>query len=621
MNSKVKTIALAVWLATLTLQADAQAQAEPAAALPALRAAVQQAIDTNPDVTSRFNAVRASGNEVKAARGGFLPRVDLSAEAGQARDTYRNRSPEGQSYGRTGVALDVNQLIWDGFVTSGEVDRLDHVRQARYFEFIDAAEQSALEAARAFYDVQRYRRLVALAEENYVQHKYTFDQLQTRFKAGVGRGVDGEQANARLALAESNLQTEIANLHDVTARYQRVVGDLPPATNASARLDTALPAGMEAATRNATERNASISAAVENLRAVNTQLEQRKAQRWQPKLEAHLHGGAGHNLNGNIDEKRDLSGMLLMKWNLFNGGSDDARVRQYADLLNQAADLRDKTCRDVRQTAAIAYNDIGKLNAEIAVLARNVESIQKTRDAYRQQFDIGQRSLLDLLNAENELYTARRAQANAQANLDTAYARVHAAGNTLLTALGLQNPRAAQARDEGSNDQAAWSAGQDAAGRCAVVPIETVAFNKAELDARAAQLAAPTRAAPAAPAPAKAEAPVTGAAVGQVEQRLGDWAAAWSAKDADRYLSFYSSTFAGKQPRAKWEAARRKLVTKPGPISVKLDGVKSRAIDINRVETRFSQSYSSQTFKDVSDKTLVWSREGGVWKIVSESNR
>ena len=94
---------------------------------------------------------------------------------------------------------------------------------------MEATEQTVLEAARAHYDVQRFRRLVQLAEDNYVQHRYAFLQIQSRVKAGVGRGVDLEQAGARLALAESNLATEQANLHDVTVRYQRIVGELPPA--------------------------------------------------------------------------------------------------------------------------------------------------------------------------------------------------------------------------------------------------------------------------------------------------------------------------------------------------------------------------------------------------------
>jgi adhesin transport system outer membrane protein len=151
------------------------------------------------------------------------------ASAGDS-DRITSRSPASQSLSRNGLALSASQILWDGMATSKEVSRLGHARLTRYFEFLGATEETALEATRAYLDVERYRKLVSLAEDNYVQHKYAFDQLQTKFKAGVGRGVDAEQANARLALAESNLTTEQANLHDVSARYLRIVGDLPTAS-------------------------------------------------------------------------------------------------------------------------------------------------------------------------------------------------------------------------------------------------------------------------------------------------------------------------------------------------------------------------------------------------------
>ena len=94
----------------------------------------------------------------------------------------------------------------------------------------------------------RFRRLVQLAEDNYVQHRYAFVQIQSRFKAGVGRGVDLEQAGARVALAESNLSTEVANLHDVAARYQRIVGEAPPAKLAAGFDNAAQPAGQRVTT-------------------------------------------------------------------------------------------------------------------------------------------------------------------------------------------------------------------------------------------------------------------------------------------------------------------------------------------------------------------------------------
>src|SRR5204863_251958 len=256
---------------------------------------------------------------------------------------------------------------WDGLGTKRDVERATHERLARYFELLDAAEQTGLEAARAYYDVQRFRRLVQLAEDNYVQHKHATLQIQSRFKAGVGRGVDLEQANARFALAESNLGIETANLHDVMARYQAV---------------------------------------------------------------------------------------------------------------------------------ALAANDIRKRKAQLDLLDRNALAIEKARDAYRQQFDIGQRSLLDLLNAENELYTAKRAYANAEFDLVTAYARTQAAMSQLLAQLGIARVDTATA-----DVAASWSSDDDMPGRCPVVTAEVTATDRALLDERARRIAATV--APAASAPRK----------------------------------------------------------------------------------------------------------------------
>ena len=217
---------------------------------------------------------------------------------------------------------------------------------ARYFDFVDATEQAALEASRAHYDVERYRKLVALAEQNYVQHKYAFEQIQSRVRAGVARGVDQEQSGARLALAESNLVTEKANLHDVTERYRRVVGEMPPAQAVSTgSAIKAIPASGAAAIEATAFSSPVIASAVENLRAVKSQAESRKAA-YQPRVEARLRAGVGKNFDGVENQTRDILGQLVLNWNLFNGGIDDARQRQVASLLNQAMDLRDKACRD-----------------------------------------------------------------------------------------------------------------------------------------------------------------------------------------------------------------------------------------------------------------------------------
>ncbi|WP_246499049.1 TolC family outer membrane protein [Ideonella paludis] len=588
----------------------------------AVVSAAQRAIETNPEVAAKFNALRASIAEVDVASGALLPRVDLSGDVGRTQDNVDNRRPsETQSLNRAGLALTVNQLLWDGLATSNEIKRLGHSKLARYFDFIDATEQTALEATRAFHDVERFRRLVKLAEDNYVQHKYAADQIQSRVRAGVARGVDLEQAGARLALAESNLVTEKANLHDVTERYRRVVGELPPASPGAAQpLARPLPASGAAALEATALNSPAIAAAVENLRATRAQAESRKGA-FQPKVEARIRGGVGKNLDGTLDQTRDINAQLVLNWNLFNGGSDQARVRQSTNLLNQAMDLRDKACRDTRQTAAIAYNDVKKLSEQLAYLDRNVIAIEKARDAYRQQFDIGQRSLLDLLNAENELYTAKRAYAVADADLQVATVRTHAAMGTLVSALGLARADAKTLAPEGDN----WAAGEDAATRCPLAPTDVATTSKDELDARARAMTGPAKAAPAPAAPAPAT-PVAATKKtveeGLAEQRLRDWAAAWMSKDLTRYYSFYSPNFGPiKADKSKWQSERKRLVTKPGEISVVLENLVPKQISANRVETSFKQIYKSSNFNDTMLKTLTWERSGSEWLIVKESNR
>jgi len=477
MSPIARSIALAAVCALLPLHGLAQAD-DPMAK------AARQALESNPDVTARVNALRASLDAVTAARAGWLPRVDAEAGAGRTDDRITSRTPVNGSLDHNGVALNISQLLWDGTALTSQIRRLDHERQTRWFELLDISENTALEAVRAYIDVVRYRRMVELSEDNYVDHRFYFQQLQSRYRAGVSRGVDVEQAAARVALAESNLTTDVSNLHDVVARYLRVVGDAPlqkpprPET-----LGGGLPANASEAMDLALRNSAAINAAIENLRSARAAVSERESAFW-PRVEARVRAGGGHNFDAIPDQQRTVTAGVVLNWNLFAGGGDQARVRQQTNLLNQAADQRDRACRDARQNAGIAYNDVVKLEDQLRALDRNVLAIEKARDAYRQQFDIGQRSLLDLLNSENELYTARRSYANADYDRLFAQARVLAALQQLTQRLGLRAPMSAA--DAGSD--ANWAAGEDIPQRCPVAVAEVITTPLNELDQRAQRL-------------------------------------------------------------------------------------------------------------------------------------
>jgi len=434
------TLALGSSLALLPL-ASAVAQSLPAGlASPGsadLRQVVQQAISTNPEVQAAWSSFRASGNDIGVARGNYLPSVDVSAGIGVEDRELDSRG----SYDTRYAELTITQMLWDGLATASEVERLDRAQLVRYYELLGASEEVALEASRAYLDVQRYRELVRLAQDNYREHLRVFDQIEQRVASGAGRRVDLEQISGRLALAESNLMTEASNLHDVTARYQRIVGDLPAENLAPApEMDDRLPADVNRALEMAFQGNPDFHAAIENIEASRAEQQGTRAA-FQPRLDLRGRTGTYENSDGSYDraadgQHRDRHTIeLVASMNLYRGGSDLASFRAASDRVEQAINLREKACVDVRQTTQIAYNDTQRLREQLQYLNEHRQSIDRVRGAYEQQFEIGQRTLLDLLDSENEYFEASRAYANARYDVALADARTLAAMGQLMQTL------------------------------------------------------------------------------------------------------------------------------------------------------------------------------------------
>lgn len=459
----------------------------------------QRTLLSNPEVQSRYHAWQAAKEERTAAFGGYFPRADVSASVSREN---RHDPLSLATYNQNTATLTLTQMLYDGFATRNDVQRLDHAALVRFFELRDTSESTALELVRAYDDVQRYRELVAFAEENYVQHRALFEQVQRKAQAGVGRRVDLETASGRLALAESNLLTETANLHDVTARFQRLTGSLPAKDlGAVPAMTESMPADVNGALTAAIKRNPALMAALENVRSTESAARIRSAS-YQPRIDFQVRSAFGQNVSGYPGSQSNHSGGLVLNWNLFSGGSDLARSRQLAQQINAAQDLLDKSCRDLRQTLAVAYNDMRKLTEQIEYLDQHQLSTEKSRDAYRKQFDIGQRTLLDLLDTENELFQARRAYTNASHDLTSARARVGAAMGGLIASLGLTT-QGADALPELGGDKDA----QEVASRCQAEAPASYAVDKAALNARADELAKESMssvppAQPVAPAPA-----------------------------------------------------------------------------------------------------------------------
>lgn len=424
-----------------------QAQVLPEPLLQAARKAVL----TNPEVQARWNGFQAANNEQDALRGGFLPQIDLASSMGR-----ENRVTPIADYGKYSFRtanITLNQMLFDGRFTAHEVKRLGFVRLGRYYELAEVSEAIALEAVLAYADVVRYRELVQVGTDNYAEHKQSALKLEEGAKSGLRRGADAEQANGRLALAEASLVTELSNLHNASARYLRVIGESPPAVLPTLpdqfKLGT-MPVSVDALLRDGLQGNPTLNAALENMRASQQSIESRKAA-FLPRLDLNASASRDKNTDG-ITGKTRVEGIgLALNGNLYRGGSDNARKNQATDQKNQARERQDSTCRDVRQTLSVAFRNVRALTEQQKYKDQQRLATEKSREAYRQQFDIGQRTLLDLLNSQTEFFDATRAYINAHYDQIGAQARTLAGMGRLVATLGADRTNVPAAKDVGQD--------------------------------------------------------------------------------------------------------------------------------------------------------------------------
>lgn len=395
-----------------------------------VKSAVEHTINSNPVVQAKWHEFRAAYHEEAVAYGGYLPKLD--ATAGIGREWVDGDNLTKDVYTRRGVRLEVTQMLFDGFYTHHQVCRLKCEGKALYFEFLDSIEQAGLEAVRAYADVQRYRNLVTLAEKNYAYHQKISDQISRRVRSGVSTGADMEQIEGRLALAKSNLINERANLHDVTARYQRIVGELPPEKLQEFDVPvSAIPSSVEGALGESYRKNPGFLASMLEIKASRHALDVQKS-KFYPRFDLRAYQDWSWDEDGIDGYQREAAVEVVMSYNIFNGGSDFASVRQYKQKLYRSIDLKDKACRDLRQTVEIAYNDREALTSQVNYLDRHRMQLAEVRVAYLDQFTIGRRTLLDLLDTENEYYQAERAYTNGVYDLTIADARTLAGMGRLL---------------------------------------------------------------------------------------------------------------------------------------------------------------------------------------------
>lgn len=413
-----------------------------------LQDVIKQTLTTHPEVSASVNSRLSADHDLRSAQGGYLPSINLNAGTGREQtDTVSTRANGGKTELQRGESsITLQQTLFDGFATSSEVGRQRATVNSRAYKVLNTYENVALNAVQVYFDVLQRAEFVKLAQNNLANHERIYDQIRLRSQQGVARLADLEQAEARLAQARNNLLTEQTNLDDAKTNYFSVTGSEPDnLTRPNAALLN-IPTSLAEARRIMLTNSPILKSAESDIRATQEQYEAAKSS-YYPRVNVELDRSMNNNVDGVRGQSNEWQAMVRMRYNLYQGGSNKANAESKAYQIKEAQDIRNNTLRQLNEELRLAWTALNNSRQQIPIAAEYADRSMKVRTAYQKQFSIGERTLLDLLDSENELLTAQRRLVEIQfIELFTEY-RIKARMGDLLHNLSIQSPTAGQSLD------------------------------------------------------------------------------------------------------------------------------------------------------------------------------
>jgi outer membrane protein len=404
-----------------------------------LESALARAYAGNPTVNAQRASVRATDENVPRALSGYRPRVTGTADAGAQ---YVEGESQGQRFSQEtlprGAGVQVDQNLFNGFRTRNSVRQAEsQVLGAR--ETLRNTEQNVLfDAATAYMNVLRDTAILNLQRNNVEVIDEQLRQTRDRFNVGEVTRTDVAQAEARLAAARSQASLAEANLRTSIARYRQIVGVEPRQLAPGRPLDRLLPRTVGDALRIGLTEHPAIHASLHGVDAAELQVKVVEGELL-PTLGIQGTATQRYDVQGPGDERLTASVVARLSVPIYEGGEVYARTRQAKETAGQRRIEVEVTRDQVRAAVISAWGQLEAARAQILAAQAQVEAAETALTGVREEARVGQRTTLDVLNAQQELLVARNNLITAQRDRVVAsYAVVQAMGRLTARVLALR---------------------------------------------------------------------------------------------------------------------------------------------------------------------------------------
>jgi adhesin transport system outer membrane protein len=410
-----------------------------------LEDAVKMTLATNPDIGIVAHNREATDEELRQARGLYFPSIDAGSGIGKERtrdQIRRDQNNGGRWLTRFESSIGLTQGVFTGFERHYTVERDKARVESAANRVFENSEFIGFDAVGVYHEVLRQRELVDLSDNNVKTHMEIVGSLREQIAGGGGSSADLAQAEARLFRARATLSETLRDLRDSEALYTRIVGQFPDDLNMPEYSGDILPGDLNQAVGWVNDNNPTVRIFEADVRTTEAEVGLAEAA-FYPTVNIELETEYNNNRDGINDDEWNTQAMVRMRWNLFRGGIDRANRQEALARMSEAKSVRYQSLADSQRAMRNSWFELESSKQLVEDLTAAVGFNIETRDAYVEQFDVAQRTLLDVLDAENELFVSRGRLITAEITEIVAGYRILALGGQLLATLAVSAPEQA----------------------------------------------------------------------------------------------------------------------------------------------------------------------------------
>lgn len=404
-----------------------------------LESALAKAYGNNPTLNAQRANVRSNDENVARAKSGYRPTVNGTADIGASYSDYARdgRIHQIQRLTPYGYGVQINQSIFNGFQTDNSVRQAESSVLGSRENLSNSEQNTLFSSASAYMNVLRDTAILDLQRNNVEVIDEQLRQTRDRFNVGEVTRTDVAQAESRLALARSQASAAEANLRTSVAQYRQVIGVEPRQLAPGRPLDKLLPKTVDSALKTAFEEHPAIKGALHAVDAAELQV---KIDEGALVPQVGVRGTVAQRYNNQLqgDNLTSASVVAQLTVPIYEGGQTYALTRQAKETVGQRRLEADSIRDQVRAAIISSWGQLEAARAQIIAAQSQVDASETALNGVREEARVGQRTTLDVLNAQQELLSARVNLITAQRDRVVAsYAVVQSMGRLNSRNLGL----------------------------------------------------------------------------------------------------------------------------------------------------------------------------------------